>query len=55
MNVSISYKCYIHVHFESYKDVEYLKISTGNVSFKSNDGVKHFFDMKQVLSLSVTQ
>ena len=55
MNVSIAYKGYIHTHYEDYKKVEWLRITTENVLFKASDSATHVIPIKKIVSFSVTQ
>ena len=55
MNVNLSYKAYIHTHYESYKNIEWLRITKENVLFKDSDLVTHVIPIKQLVDFSVTQ
>lgn len=55
MNVSVAHRLYLHVVFENYKNVEWLKITKDNVLFKDHEFVTHVIPIKKIESFSVTQ
>lgn len=55
MNVSVSYKAYIHTHHEDYKDVEWVRINKENILFKVDAKTTHVIPIKHLISFSVTQ
>lgn len=55
MNVSIAYKAYIHTIYETYRNVEWIKISHENIVLVDEKQYKHFFPIKKLVEFSVTQ
>lgn len=55
MNVSCAYKLYIHTIYESYIDIDWLKITKENILFKDSKFVTHVIPIKKLVDFSVTQ
>ena len=55
MNVSVSYKAYIHTHYYDFKNVEWIRINKDNILFKVDANTTHVIPIKYLVSFSVTQ
>ena len=54
MNVSVAYKTYIHVHYEDYRDVEWVDVGFLNVKFRVKNET-HVVPVRSIVSFKVTQ
>lgn len=55
MNVNCAYILYIHTVYESYSDVEWIKVTENNILFKDSKCVTHVIPIKKLVNFSVTQ
>lgn len=55
MNVRVAHKLYMHVVYENYNNIEWLKITNNNVLFKDAKYTTHVIPIKRIVEFSVTQ